>query len=266
VSASDVSPEPPSLLGPGDRWQVRLTGDGTPTLVHPGHGQACHSDHGAWEEACTRYAEACRLSEHASSMPLVRVLDIGTGPGWNLAAALHAVESAGSRLEVHTFELDPTVLREAVARFGDHPYAEQHAPVREALAAALEGTPHVALGERSRLHLHLGDARETLVRLPEEPVFDAVFLDPFSPRVAPELWSPHFLAQLARRMAPGSFLSTYSTSLEVSAALHAAGLRVGRGPRVGRKSGCLASPDRTPPELPERTQRRIERRARALSR
>jgi len=251
---------------PGARWHVRLTGDGTPTLVHPAHGQACHSDHGAWHEARTRYAEACRLSEHATSKSLVRVLDIGTGPGWNLAAALHAVETAGARLEVHTFELDPDVLRVAIARFGDHPHAEHLAPVRAALDAALACAPPVTLGERSRLHLHLGDARETLVRLPEDPVFDAVFLDPFSPRVAPELWRPCFLEQLARRMAPGSFLSTYSTSLEVSAALHAVGLRVGRGPKVGRKSGSLASPDRVPPELPERTRRRIERRARSLIR
>ena len=247
------------------RWARLVTDDGSPTLIHPDHGQACHTTAGAWQEARGRYAAPCRLAERAEPGHTLRLLDIGTGPGWNLAAALHATEDEGASLEAFTFESDPDVLHETVAHFGDHVHAAFHEPVRSALQAALDCGGPVPLGRRSRLHLHLGDARDTLRRLPPEPVFDAVFLDPFSRQVTPELWEPAFLAEVARRMAPGSWLSTYSTSLDVSAALHAAGLRVGAGPRVGGKSGALASPDLDPPELPERTRRKILRRARSLS-
>jgi tRNA U34 5-methylaminomethyl-2-thiouridine-forming methyltransferase MnmC len=94
-----------------------------------------------------------------------------------------------------------------------------------------------------------------------EGTFDAVFLDPFSPRVEKDLWSFEFLSGIARRMAPGSLLSTYSASLSVRAALAASGLLVGPGARVGTKAtGTLASPDVELRPFDARTWRRIERR------
>ncbi len=247
-------------------WTVRRTGDGSPTLAHPDHGQACHSDIGAWFEACERYVKPCQLAQRAARANArpVRLLDVGTGPGWNLAAALAFVEDAGGVLEVWTLEHDPSVLHEMIATFEREPldteHARRHVPIRGALREALASGSATSLGHRSRLHLYLGDARETIRRLPGEVRFDAVFLDPFSPRVEPALWSRAFLANVAKRMAAGSWLSTYSTSLDVSVALTAAGLNVGSGPPVGRKSGSLASPDLQPPALDARTLRKIARR------
>ena len=65
--------------------------------------------------------------------------------------------------------------------------------------------------------------------------FDAVFLDPFSPKVEPALWRADFLGEIARRMAPAARLSTYAAGSAVRRALHEAGLQVGRGARVGAK-------------------------------
>ena len=245
-------------------WTLELTGDGSPTLVHGGHGQACHSEVGAWREAVERYVVPCRLPERAAGGGCVRLLDVGTGPGWNLAAALDAVEGAGGLLEVWTLESDPSVIRTAIERFDEGPFARRYAPVREALARALELDDEVPFGDRSRLRLLVGDATRKIRTLDRR--FDAVFLDPFSPRVEPELWHPAFLAELASRMAPGSRLSTYSVRHQVAAALFAAGLRVGPGPRVGTKSGTLATPDGELPPLPERARRRVERRAEVLRR
>jgi len=248
-----------------ESWKPRLTADGSPTLVHPVHGQACHSDSGAWLEACRRYAEPCRLSERARERRPVRLLDIGTGLGWNLAAALEAVEREGGELDVETYERDSNVIRTAIEVLGPEllevPHEACYAPVRRALENALQRSGPVELGERSRLHLHLGDARGTLPSVRTDLRFDAVFLDPFSPQVEPELWSPDFLAHIAARMAPGSWLSTYSASLAVRAALASTGLRVGPGPAVGRKAqGTLASPDRDPGPFDARTTRKLARR------
>jgi tRNA U34 5-methylaminomethyl-2-thiouridine-forming methyltransferase MnmC len=132
--------------------------------------------------------------------------------------------------------------------------------VLAALERARPGEP-VALAANATLELVIGDARRTLPALSAERRFDAIFLDPFSRRVEPELWQEGFLAEVARRLAPGGWLSTYSASFPVRLALARAGLAVGRGARVGAKAeGTLASPDRPVPPLGARTARRLARR------
>jgi tRNA U34 5-methylaminomethyl-2-thiouridine-forming methyltransferase MnmC len=167
----------------------------------------------------------------------------------NLAAALRATDG---RLEAVTLERDARVIEAGLALEQPPEVERWLAPVREALR---DGNGFV--------RLLLGDARDSLRSI--DGAFDAVFLDPFSPRVEPDLWDPRFLREIAKRMAAGSLLSTYSASLSVRAALVAAGLRVGPGARVGTKaSGTLASPDVELPAFDERTGRRLERRARGF--
>jgi tRNA U34 5-methylaminomethyl-2-thiouridine-forming methyltransferase MnmC len=250
-------------------WTPERTEDGSWTLRHPEHGEACHSHSGAWLEARERYAGPCCLSawtrEH--DRPL-RLLDVGTGLGLNLAAALEAVESAGGALAAVTLECDPSVLTAMLAMREDPEHAgpeeRWHRPVREALAKALDGgepvPASVPMGERSSLRVVLGDARTTLVSLPSELLFDAVFLDPFSPSREPDLWEEPFLGAIADRMVSGARLSTYCARYSVRLGLARAGLRVGLGPRVGKKAeGTLASPAASLPSLPPRVERRLQR-------
>lgn len=266
-------------------WEVADTADGSWTLVHPGHGQACHSRAGAWGEAVERYALPCGIEDAARRRGTVRLLDVGTGLGLNVAAALRAARGGGGRLEVDTFEARPDVLRAAVetraARAGltgltggaeaagPEPW---HARVCAALAEALEAEDPAAGvglgpgGSGGLLRLHLGDARERIEDLPPGARCDAVFLDPFSPAVEPGLWEGAFLAALASRMAAGAILSTYTSSLEVRARLVRAGLACGPGPRVGTKSGgTVAVRGAAPPRAFDgRTARKLARRVERL--
>jgi len=260
----------PRACEPGDWLPVR-TDDGSFTLAHPVHGETCHSRAGAWEESRLRYALACRLAERAQNEQLLRVLDVGTGLGLNLAAALESVRGTGCRLEVLSLELERGVIETAFVlerreRAALDPVFGAHWSAALALLrSALEHPDGRSEGEQATLTLVLGDARESLP-LQGAGAFDAVFLDAFSPRVAPELWQPGFLREIASRMAPGSLLSTYSASLAVRSALAAAGLRVGPGARVGTKSAAtLASPDRPLDPFPARLERRIATRAARLS-
>ncbi len=252
-----------------------VTADGSTTLVHPVHGEACHSSAGAWTQARERYAAECRLAGRAAEIGAAGggalcLLDVGTGLGFNLAAALASLEGTGVALDAVSLESERGVLECALEGTRQPADLERwHAPVRKALHAALADAERAAvdgvpLGDAGRLFLHVGDARERLLRLDAAPRFDAVFLDPFSPRVEPELWAPEFLAEVARRMARGSRLATYSAATAVRAALLCAGLGVGRGARVGRKrEGTLASPDAPLPPLDRRALARAQRRARA---
>lgn len=253
-------------------WTPVLTGDGSWTLAHPRHGETCHSRSGAWLEACERHARPCELFDwtRAQGSRPARLLDVGTGLGLNLAAALYALEEGGGVLHAVGLEADRGVIAAALALpHGDaHDAARPdairerwHAPVRAALARALAADApdvRVPLGRRSSLRLLVGDARATIRSLEPGPVFDAVFLDPFSPAREPELWEVGFLEDVARRMAPGALLSTYSAAFAVRLALARAGLRVGLGPRVAKKAeGTLASPDRVLPPLAPRVQGRL---------
>lgn len=221
--------------------------------MHPAHGQACHSLSGAWTQARERYAKPCRLRELAREAGVVRLMDIGTGLGLNLAAALEAVTQEGGTLQVVTFEADSELLREA-RNLVDWP--ADVAPWIERVHEALRAPSANGLD----LTLVLGDARTTLPKL-DRGAFDAVFLDPFSPRVEPDLWSEPFLRAIGARVTPNAILSTYSASLGVRVALQRAGWTVGRGPRVGTKNeGTLASLHGTVPPLEERTRRKLLRR------
>jgi len=249
-------------------WRETPTADGSWTLFHAGVGEACHSSSGAWQQAVERYAGACQLAERARSgeWGACRLLDIGTGLGLNLAAALAALAPSEVPLRALTLELDPEVIELGLALYERAelvrgPWEEWHAPVRRALRAALARPGQaVELGRDGVLELRLGDARATL-HDGASVDFDAVFLDPFSPARAGALWEDGFLAEVARRMARGAWLSTYSAAFRVRLALARGGLRVGRGAHVGAKGeGTLASPDRDPPELARRVARRLERR------
>src|SRR5690349_17091033 len=219
-------------------WRAVRTGDGSFTLAHPVHGETCHSQAGAWEESRLRYAHACKLAERARSAPRLALLDVGTGLGLNLAAALEALGETRCTLEILTLELDRSVI-DAACELAERESAALAPELARHWSAALallrEALAHPqgrARSERATLELVLGDARETLPRH-GAGAFDAVFLDAFSPRVEPALWEPAFLREIARRMAPGSLLSTYSAAVAVRAGLAAAGLAVGPGARGG---------------------------------
>ncbi len=260
-------------------WRVRRTADGSLTLEHAGLGQNCHSLSGAWLEACERYARPCRLRERALAGKLrrLRLLDIGTGLGLNLAAALRAVQGTGCGLQALSLEVDPGVIRKTLELqlAPEDPSAPWWAIVRRALGQALADPQRAAqvdglpLGEPdspSRLRLLLGDARRELPRVEESARFDAVFLDAFSPGVDPPLWERPFLEEVARRMAEGAWLSTYTVSMAVRARLRAAGLEVGLGGPLGlKRAGTLAARGAQPPPLEGRQLRKLEARAGRLA-
>ena len=128
-------------------WRRVLTEDGTWTLAHPEHGEACHSTVGARLESLERYVEGCELPRRwrLEAPRTWRILDIGTGVGWNLAATLEArlaleLETL-PRMELVTLEVSRSVLESSFALARDEPQGESLAWVHTALVSALALEP-----------------------------------------------------------------------------------------------------------------------------
>jgi len=83
------------------------------------------------------------------------------------------------------------------------------------------------------------DARTSLSDLSSK--FDLIFLDSFTPRKAPQLWTVEFFSQLRKILAPEGKLLTYSSSAAIRGGLIEAGFKIGRTDPVEKKtSGTIA--------------------------
>jgi tRNA U34 5-methylaminomethyl-2-thiouridine-forming methyltransferase MnmC len=231
--------------------ELQSTADGSFTFFSTEFGQSFHSSSGAKEEAIGKYALPTQLAHRALTYKKLRIFDPCYGLGYNCAAALEAIWSANPHclVEIMALEINPEV---ATAAIEHQLLTDWPAPI-PALLAELAATGKVA-SDRLVARLHIGDARQTIQTqmIQTVPGFqaDAIFLDPFSPAVCPELWTVEFLQLVADCCAPQGILATYSCAGAVRTALISAGFTVGDTAPIGRKApGTIASldPDLIPP-------------------
>jgi len=257
-------------------WRSLITGDGCPTLVHPTSGEPCHDTCGAWAEANQLHVAGCDLPKRLLRGDLVRLLDVGSAPGWNLAAACSIARSLPGRLEITAVERSEEALFAGLGLTdedcwqGSSPEGSYEAlcKVHAALRAAheLPAGSWVSVSKRVKLRLWVLSAQTLLQRLDPGERFDAIFLDSFSPRVDPEAWERDFIWGLADRLEKWGRLTTYTISHPVRAALMSRGLAVGwAGARSGRRGGTWASHGGWVPPLSDRLRSRLERRSMRLS-
>lgn len=238
----------------------QLTGDGSFTFFSTEFEEYFHSTQGAKEEALIKFAEPCQLVEKAQQ-PVVRLLDVCYGLSYNTAAALEVIwqNNPNCYVEVVALELDPTVPRSAIA---NQLLDSWNPPIPELLQEL--ATSVQVQTDQLHAQLLLGDARVTIQELHQSNFqADAIFLDPFSPRRCPQLWTVEFLRQLASCCAPTGRLATYSCAAAVRSGLIAAGFKIGPTPPLkGRQPGTVASFSMTElPPLSLRSQEHLQTRA-----
>ena len=236
--------------------EIVNTKDGSPTIFSKRYGECFHSKSGAVLESRERYATACKIAEF-SACGSVNILDVGFGLGYNVCAALEAAGGIYTKIKFSctSLEKDPDVI-EFVKTFKGPKEFETIYPAMRILARFGRYTSGGIY-----IEIKNGNAEEIIFDLPREAAFDAVFLDPFSPSVNPELWSADFFREIACRMKPNAILSTYSSAVVVKENLIKAGLKIGKGAKVGDKgTGTLASLCAELPQFPEREMKKLERR------
>ncbi len=216
------------------------------------------SDQSGLEETRYVFLEQNRLQARFAALPAGGRLVIGEtgfGTGLNFLCAWQLFEQhavAGARLHfisVEKYPLSHADLQRALALWPElHPLAEQ---LLAQYIAIHPGFQRLVLDNgRVTLTLLIGDALEQLPQLDAQ--VDAWFLDGFAPAKNPDMWTAQLFAELARLAAPGSTISTFTSTGWVRRLINAAGFKMKRTPGIGHKWEILRGeflgwPDQTPP-------------------
>jgi len=199
------------------------------------------SDQSGLDETRYVFLQQNRLQERFAALPAGGRLVIGEtgfGTGLNFLCAWQLFEQhavAGARLHfvsVEKYPLSHADLQRALALWPElAPFAEQ---LLAHYIAIHQGFQRLVLDNgRVTLTLLIGDALEQLPQLDAQ--IDAWFLDGFAPAKNPEMWSAELFAELARLAAPGSTISTFTSTGWVRRLINAAGFKMKRTPGIGHK-------------------------------
>ncbi|OYU06818.1 MAG: bifunctional tRNA (5-methylaminomethyl-2-thiouridine)(34)-methyltransferase MnmD/FAD-dependent 5-carboxymethylaminomethyl-2-thiouridine(34) oxidoreductase MnmC [Pseudomonas sp. PGPPP1] len=216
------------------------------------------SDKSGLEETRYVFLEQNRLQERFAALPeggRLVIGETGFGTGLNFLCAWQLFEQhavAGARLHfvsVEKYPLNHADLQRALALWPElQLFAEQ---LLKQYIAIHQGFQRLVLDNgRVTLTLLIGDALEQLPQLDAQ--VDAWFLDGFAPAKNPDMWTAELFAELARLAAPGSTISTFTSTGWVRRLINAAGFKMKRTPGIGHKweilrGAFLGWPEGTPP-------------------
>ncbi|MFB2770816.1 tRNA (5-methylaminomethyl-2-thiouridine)(34)-methyltransferase MnmD [Pelatocladus sp. BLCC-F211] len=223
-----------------DNFTPELTADGSFTFFSQEFGESFHSHYGAKQESFLKFVEPTQLAVKAKCKPMLRLLDVCYGLGYNTAAALQTIWSVNPDCDVEVIglEINTVVPQTAIAHHLYENWNYEYINILNYLAYEQKvQTNHL------KASLLIGDARNTIQQVYASGFqADAIFLDPFSPPQCPQLWTIEFIQWLALCLQNDGILATYSCAAAVRTALLAAGLQIGSSPPVGRRSpGTVAA-------------------------
>ncbi len=219
-----------------------LTDDGSTTYWNEKFQEAYHSRVGAYTEALEKHVRACQIPELASKQDEIKILDLCFGLGYNSAVAILEAKKINPNvmLEIVGLENDLEIIHQ-ISNL-DVPdelnsIMQEFASIKDQEPQPIMGLPCFSLAnENYSLDLIIADAEISLIFL-ENNYYDAVFFDPFSPKVCPDLWHPGFIADVVSKAKPGAYLSTYSSARIAKDGFKAAGCEIFEGPKCGRRDG-----------------------------
>jgi tRNA U34 5-methylaminomethyl-2-thiouridine-forming methyltransferase MnmC len=203
--------------------------------------QTFHPGIGPLAEAEILYVRGQKLIERTSLPGKFVIWDVGLGAAANALSAIHALSGQGqysssepcvASVEIHSFEQSLEPLRFAIQHAEELQYLKDDLPLIESLLA----NGSVQIHENLKWILHPGDFRETMQRL-DIPSPQAIFYDPYSLAVNPELWSVEHFQKLRARLDDTNpcLLTNYTRSTALRATLILAGFYVGIGSTIGNK-------------------------------
>ena len=206
--------------------------------------ETLHTSTGAISESFEKFIKPLKLNYDED----IAILDICAGLGYNSSAAIDDFlkNANGTSLKIDMLEISKPTL--AAGLMVPSPIAA-HDITKRAIEKALIDCGYAALElekteipENMELNIHIDDARQVIQKL-EDNSYDAIFLDPFSQNMSPELVSVDFFKEFMRVIKDDGIVCTYTSSSPVRMGFIEAGFYVSLGPIFGRfQGGTLASP------------------------
>ena len=207
--------------------------------------ETLHTSTGAISESFEKFIKPMKFNYEED----IAILDICAGLGYNSSAAIEDFmkNSSKSNLTIDMVEISPATL--ACGLLVPSPIKE-HDITKKAIEDELIKQDYATLSletceipENIDINVYIEDARQTVQKL-KDNTYDAIFLDPFSQNMAPELFSLEFFKEFRRVIKDDGIVATYTSSAPVRAAFIEADFYIGQGPIFGRKQGgTLASPN-----------------------
>jgi tRNA U34 5-methylaminomethyl-2-thiouridine-forming methyltransferase MnmC len=214
--------------------------------------ETLHTSTGAISESFEKFIKPLKLNYDED----IAILDICAGLGYNSSAAIDDFmkNSDGStNLHIDMLEISKPTL--AAGLMVPSPI-EAHDITKKAIEQSLIDCDYASLELEETviprnidLKIHIDDARQVIQKLPDK-TYDAIFLDPFSQNMSPELVSVEFFREFRRVIKDDGIVCTYTSSAPVRMGFIEADFYVSLGPIFGRfQGGTLASP--SPKNLPK---------------
>ena len=207
--------------------------------------ETLHTSTGAISEAFEKFIKPMKF-DYTND---IKILDICAGLGYNSSAAIadFIENSQNTTLIVDMVEISKATL--ACGLFVPSPI-KAHDITKKAIEEELIKQDYASLNlekteipKNITINVFIEDARKTVQNL-DDNSYDAIFLDPFSQNMAPELFSLEFFNEFMRVIKDDGIVATYTSSAPVRDAFIEAGFYIGQGPIFGRKQGgTLASPN-----------------------
>jgi tRNA U34 5-methylaminomethyl-2-thiouridine-forming methyltransferase MnmC len=192
------------------------TKDGSISFFNKQYQEAYHSYHGAYTEALEKHVQACEIPSLSKNTQKLKILDVCFGLGYNSLVCIKEARKVNPNIEIKidALENDPDVF---------------------SMMKDCHDLEDIKLLESICL-FHIDDARVKLLDLKNNS-YDAIFFDPFSPKVCPELWHGDFIQDVVSKAKQGAYISTYSSSRVAKDGFLKAGCEILEGPKCGRKTG-----------------------------
>jgi tRNA U34 5-methylaminomethyl-2-thiouridine-forming methyltransferase MnmC len=206
--------------------------------------ETLHTSTGAISESFEKFIKPMKFNYDAD----IAVLDICAGLGYNSSAAIaDFMKNSTASLTIDMVEISKATL--ACGLLVPSPIRE-HDITKKAIEEELIAQDYATLSlekteipQNIDINVFIEDARQTVQNL-KDSTYDAIFLDPFSQNMAPELFSLEFFREFRRIIKDDGIIATYTSSAPVRAGFIEADFYIGLGPIFGRKQGgTLASPN-----------------------
>ena len=208
--------------------------------------ETLHTSTGAISESFEKFIKPLKLDYSED----IAILDICAGLGYNSSAAIDDFlknSDGNTNLHIDMLEISKPTL--AAGLMVPSPI-EAHDITKKAIEQSLIECDYATLQlEQTEipsnidLKIHIDDARKVIQKLPDNS-YDAIFLDPFSQNMSPELVSLEFFKEFRRVIKDNGIVCTYTSSAPVRMAFIEADFYVSLGPIFGRfQGGTLASPN-----------------------